>query len=95
MKQIIVTHNNKQLSLQMGSTVEESLLAFGIVQDTDTPSYMNNPIVGALVNHELQSCSTALVSDSTLEAVHLHSDMGKRMYRHSICYLLCCAVSML
>ena len=79
----------------MGSTVEEGLLAFGVVKTTDTPSYLDNPIVGALVNHELQSCSSAMVSDCTLEGVRLHGEMGKRMYRHSICYLLCCAVSML
>ncbi|HKL59507.1 MAG TPA: nucleoside kinase [Sphaerochaeta sp.] len=95
MKQIIITHNDKTTSLPMGSTVEEGLLAFGVVKTTDTPSYLDNPIVGALVNHELQSCSSAMVSDCTLEGVRLHGEMGKRMYRHSICYLLCCAVSML
>lgn len=95
MKQIVVSYGDKKLSMQMGSTVEEGLLAFGLVQPSESPSYQDNPIVGALVNHELQSCSSAMVSDCTLEGVRLYGEMGKRMYRHSICYLLCCAVSML
>lgn len=95
MRQITITHENKTLSLPIGSTVEDALLAFGIVKPSDTPSYRQDPIVGALVNHELQSCSRSLVSDCTIEGVRLYGEMGKRMYRHSICYLLCCAVSML
>ncbi|MFA6682189.1 MAG: nucleoside kinase [Sphaerochaeta sp.] len=95
MKQIVVTQDDKNKSLPMGSTVAEGLLAFGILQTPDTPSYLDNPIVGALVNHGLKSCSSPVVSDCTLEGVRLYGEMGKRMYRHSICYLLCCAVSML
>lgn len=95
MRQITITDENKTLSLPIGSTVEDALLALGIVKPSDTPSYRQDPIVGALVNHELQSCSRSLVSDCTIEGVRLYGEMGKRMYRHSICYLLCCAVSML
>lgn len=95
MKQIELLHNDKKTSLPIGSTVEDGLVAFDIVKTTETPSYLDNPIVGALVNHQLQSCSSALLNDCTIEGVRLFGEMGKRMYRHSICYLLCCAVSML
>lgn len=81
--------------MPIGSTVEEGLLAFDLIDLQDKPCYLDDPIVGALVNYQLQSCSSSLLSDCTLEGVRLFSDMGKRMYRHSICYLLCCAVSML
>ena len=95
MKQIIVTVNEQQLSLDIGSTVEEVLLAAGMSDPCQDPRYEDNPYVGALVNHELHSCSRALVADCMLQPIRLFSDMGKRMYRHSICYLLCAAVSML
>jgi len=95
MKQIKVTIKEQQLSLAIGSTVEDVLLATHLVESCQTALYEDNPYVGALVNHELHSCSRALVADCTLEPIRLFSDMGKRMYRHSICYLLCAAVSML
>lgn len=81
--------------MPIGSTVEEVLLETKVVNSCTTIAYSENPFVGALVNHELHSCSRSLVADCTLEPVRLFGDMGKRMYRHSICYLLCAAVSML
>ncbi|MFA6731989.1 MAG: nucleoside kinase [Sphaerochaeta sp.] len=95
MKQIIVTINEQQLSLDIGSTVEDVFFATGMSNTCRNPIYEDNPYIGALVNHELHSCSRSLVADCTLQPVRLFSDMGKRMYRHSICYLLCAAVSML
>ncbi|NCC12003.1 MAG: nucleoside kinase [Spirochaetia bacterium] len=95
MKQIIVTINGQQLSLDIGSTVEDVFFATGMANTCRNPIYEDNPYIGALVNHELHSCSRSLVADCTLQPVRLFSDMGKRMYRHSICYLLCAAVSML
>lgn len=95
MKQIIVTINGQQLSLDIGSTVEDVFFATGMSNTCRNPIYEDNPYIGALVNHELHSCSRSLVADCTLQPVRLFSDMGKRMYRHSICYLLCAAVSML
>ncbi len=95
MKQITVTINEQQLSLDIGSTVEDVFLAAGMSDTCQNPIYEENPYIGALVNHELHSCSRSLVADCTLQPVRLFSDMGKRMYRHSLCYLLCAAVSML
>lgn len=95
MKTIIVTIQGKAYTLPLGSTVEEALLATQVIELKQHLVYEENPYVGALVNHELQSCSRILVADCTVEPVRLFSDMGKRVYRHSICYLLCAAVSML
>ncbi|MGE4583589.1 MAG: nucleoside kinase [Sphaerochaeta sp.] len=95
MKQIQVTLAEQELLLPIGSSVEDVLIAAHVVEDcVDTP-YETNPYVAALVNHELHSCSRALVADCTVEPVRLFGDMGKRIYRHSLCYLLCAAVSML
>ncbi len=95
MKEIAVTIKEKTLMVPIGSSVEDVMGKAGFVECEDIPTYEANPYVGALVNYEFHSCSKALVADCTLAPVRLQSDMGTRMYRHSICYLLCAAVSML
>lgn len=95
MREIEVTIDDTKLRLPFGATVEDALLAANTVPCDYEPTYADNPYVGALINHELQSCSRSLSSDCSLEPVRLFGDMGKRMYRHSICYLLCASVSML
>ena len=95
MKSITVTINEKPLVMPIGSTVEDALIEAKVVDSCIKQSYESNPYIGALVNHELHSCSRTLVADCTLEGVRLFTDMGKRVYRHSICYLLFAAVSML
>ena len=95
MKSITVTIKQQHLEIPTGSTVEDALVEAKVVESCKEQAYRENPYIGALVNHELHSCSRALVADCTLEPVRLFGDMGKRMYRHSLCYLLCAAVSML
>jgi uridine kinase len=95
MKSITVTIKQQHLELPTGATVEEALVEAKVVESCKEQAYRENPYIGALVNHELHSCSRSLVADCTLEPVRLFGDMGKRMYRHSLCYLLCAAVSML
>ena len=79
----------------MGSSVEDVMCQAGITECGRAVPYEENPYVGALVNWEFHSCTRALVADCTLAPVRLFSDMGTRMYRHSLCYLICAAVSML
>ncbi|MGH0053161.1 MAG: nucleoside kinase [Sphaerochaetaceae bacterium] len=95
MKHITVIIKDHLLTLPIGSTVEDTLIEAKVVESGKEQTYQDNPFIGALVNHELHSCSRSLVSDCTLEPVRLFGDMGKRMYRHSLCYVLCAAVSML
>lgn len=95
MKEIAVTINDTTLAVGFGSSVEDVMRKAGIVEFDQRLSYEEDPYVGALVNWEFHSCSRSLVADCTLIPVRLFSDMGVRMYRHSICYLLCAAVSML
>lgn len=95
MREITVTIGEEHLRLAIGTTVEEALISANLVSDCHAQRYKDNPYVGALVNGELHSCTRNLLADCTVEPVHLFSDMGKRVYRHSISYLLCAAVSML
>lgn len=94
MKQTVtVTYGKNQFELEFGVTVEQALVALGCVDSSIVPSYQDNPVIGAMVNNDLQPTSARLESDCTLEPVRIFSDLGKRMYRHSICYLLGCAVA--
>lgn len=54
-------------------------------------SYDDNPIVGVLVNNELLSLSAPMAIHGVIKPVYLFSEYGKRMYRHSICFLLAMA----
>ncbi|MGN0907271.1 MAG: nucleoside kinase [Bullifex sp.] len=51
-------------------------------------TYESNPIVGALVNGELKSLGYRLIYPAEVKPVRLFSPLGKRIYRHSICFLL-------
>ena len=95
MKKITVSIGSEHHSVAIGTTVEEVLAIANLVSDCRTQTYKDNPYIGALLNGELHSCTRSLLADCSLEPVHLFSDMGKRVYRHSISYLLCAAVSML
>ncbi|AEC02439.1 nucleoside kinase [Parasphaerochaeta coccoides] len=50
--------------------------------------YHDNPIVAILANNELLPLSGRLRANCVLTPVRLYSEHGKRVYRHSICFLL-------
>ncbi len=59
----------------------------------DHTRYSDNPVVAITVNNELSSFSVPLEFSCTLEPVHLFSELGRRIYRHSLCFLLAMAGS--
>ncbi|MDY2816935.1 MAG: nucleoside kinase, partial [Bullifex sp.] len=60
--------------------------------DLNTP-YEKDPVVGALVNGELKSLDYRLIYPADVKPVRLFSPLGKRIYRHSLCFLLSYAAS--
>lgn len=85
---IEITIENKVFFFTCGITIKEIFKASEIFLDDN---YQNNPIVAAKVNFELMSLSEPLTYSATIIPVYLFSNLGKRIYRKSICYLLCCA----
>ncbi len=85
---ITIKFEKKSIISQCGITVEDSLKQLGFALERP---YENNPIVAVQVNYELLPLSYILTYDATIKPVYLFSDLGKRVYRHSICYLLCYA----
>ncbi len=85
---ILINYEGKTLSVPCGLTIEEILNHFEVVVDKE---YQKNPIIAARVNYELMPLSYILTYDATIQPIDLFSNLGKRIYRHSICYLLCYA----
>lgn len=54
-------------------------------------SYSDNPVVAALVNGELKSLNSTYHENTNIVPVRLFSNLGKRVYRKSLCFLLCYA----
>jgi len=50
--------------------------------------YEDNPIVAVLVNNELKSLSDPIEYNCSIQPLRLFSEQGKRMYRHTLNYLL-------
>ncbi|MDD4762882.1 MAG: nucleoside kinase [Sphaerochaetaceae bacterium] len=89
-KTIRLFHNGNTYEVASGITVQECLeTCFGI--DTSHLEYKDNPIVAVRADNELLPFSARLKTDVTIELQRLFSDLGKRMYRHTMCYLLALA----
>lgn len=85
---IEITIHNKIFCYPCGTTIKNILLFSDILIEDE---YQKNPIIGAKVNYELMSLSKHITDNSIIEPVYLFSSLGKRIYRKSICYLLCAA----
>ncbi|MDD5077219.1 MAG: nucleoside kinase, partial [Sphaerochaetaceae bacterium] len=89
-KTIRLFHNGNTYEVASGITVQECLeTCFGI--DTSHLEYKDNPIVAVRADNELLPFSARLKTDVTIELQRLFSVLGKRMYRHTMCYLLALA----
>jgi uridine kinase len=72
-----------------GSTVMTRYMQY----DLEQLNYDDDPIVGILANNELLSLSSPLETHARIEPVKLFSEHGKRIYRHSLCFILAMASS--
>lgn len=58
-------------------------------------SYFENPPVAAIVNGELSSLNATIPENAEISTVNLFSSLGRRVYRKTLCFLLCHASSIL
>jgi len=86
---IEITIQKKKFCYPCGTTIKDILLNSKVPLNDD--DYQKNPVVAAKVNYELKSLSEAQTYSAIIEPVYLFSSLGKRIYRKSICYLLCAA----
>lgn len=79
---ITITMDGKTTTCSKGVSLYEILL------DGISEKYEDNPYVACLVNGELKNLGFSLLHDSTLVPVRLFSALGKRVYRHTLCFVL-------
>lgn len=94
MKEIILSVQGRKISVSAYSTVKDILIKASLVSK-DIPRYEDNPIVGALVNGELKPLGAPVAMSCPMEPVRLFQGFGRRIYRHSICYLISYAANIL
>ncbi len=92
MNEIILSVKGKTVTMPAYSTAKSILESAGKVNDANI-RYEDNPIVGVLVNGELQPLGAPVPMSCNVEPVYAFDDFGRRIYRHSICYLLCYAAT--
>ncbi len=90
MRTITITIQGKQYSLPAFSTAREALEKAGFVR-TGLQKYEDNPVVGALVNGELKPLGAPVAMSCEIRPIVAYQGFGRRIYRHSICFLLCYA----
>ncbi|NUM43529.1 MAG: nucleoside kinase, partial [Anaerolineales bacterium] len=52
------------------------------------PAYAENPIVGAIVNHELRELTYPIQTESTVQPVTMSEEDGMRIYRRTLTLIL-------
>lgn len=88
MREITLSVHGKKYKLPAFSTAREILEKAGMICDT---TYADNPIIGVLVNGKLSPLGTPVPMSCSIEPVRAFQGFGRRIYRHSICFLLCYA----
>lgn len=92
MKKIAIECCGKVFETEAFATVQSVLVSMGLMDNE--LDYLKNPIVGALVNGEAVSLSEPLRTSSVLAPIHVFESLGRRIYRHSISFLLSYAASL-
>ncbi len=84
---ITLTYEGESYKVVQGTSVEQFLTRHAKDERVSLP-YGKNPVVALQVNNEVMSMGESLVVDGEVEPVLMFSPIGKRMYRHTISYLL-------
>ena len=86
MNEILVKIADKTVSIPKYGTVCKALEKAGLSVGA---RYEDNPIVGATVNGELQPLGAAIeTAEATVEPIRAYDYYGRRIYRHSLAFLL-------
>ncbi len=76
------------------TSVKENAIISLLVKERKL-KYKDNPPVAAIVNGELRSLMDDIPQNAHIETVKLFSSLGRRVYRKTLCFLLCYASSVL
>lgn len=66
----------------------ENIINKHLALNKESLRYEDNPVIALRMNNEIMSFGARISVDATIETVRMFSDIGKRMYRHTLSYLL-------
>ncbi|MEA5032424.1 MAG: hypothetical protein VB025_09785, partial [Sphaerochaeta sp.] len=66
----------------------ENIITKHLALNKESLRYEDNPVIALRMNNEIMSFGARISVDATIETVRMFSDIGKRMYRHTLSYLL-------
>jgi uridine kinase len=86
-RNITITYLDKKIEVPSGTTVASLMCDILKVSDS-AATYESNPIIAVRMNNEILSFGSHLTVDATIAPVYLFSDIGKRIYRHTLSFIL-------
>lgn len=96
-KEIKITVYDKEYIVPVYTSVEEVFVKAGLLEKDFSSSkinYYDNPIIGSLVNGQLKPLGSHIQISCEVKPIRAFESFGRRIYRHSICFLLCYATKL-
>lgn len=95
--EILIKVNEKEYKVPAYTSVENVFVKAGLLEAgySEKPiNYLDNPIIGAFVNGQLCPISSHIQMSCEVKPIRAFESFGRRIYRHSICFLLCYATKL-
>ncbi len=96
-KEIKITVYDKEYTVPVYTSVEDVFVKAGLLEEGFSNSkinYCDNPIIGSLVNGQLRPIKSHIQMSCEVKPIRAFESFGRRIYRHSICLLLCYATKL-
>jgi uridine kinase len=84
---VTLQHGTRSIRIPAGMRVE-NIITKHLALNKEPLRYKDNPVIALRMNNEIMSFGARISVDATIETVRMFSDIGKRMYRHTLSYLL-------
>lgn len=86
-QRVTLTYEKQKITVPIGTRVEDVVMN-RLTLNSSNPTYAENPVIGIRMNNEPLSFGAKLMVDAVIEPIYMFSNIGKRMYRHTLSYLL-------
>ena len=90
MRTVTITIQGKKYELPAFASAGEALAKAGLIKP-GLQKYEDNPVIGVLINGELKPIGAPVSMSCEIQPILTYQGFGRRIYRHSICFLLCYA----
>lgn len=88
MNKIKINISGKEVECEKYVTLIDVLDLLSLQKKDEKLLYENNPIIGCIVNGEERPLMYSLSANATITPIRTRDPLGRRIYRHSLCFLL-------